>query len=94
MRFDLYNIDSYELIVKTHAENKLSRMDRSPPFCTAQFRNPDHNPDYTALNPSFKIIKKSKNYYDLFLSVRPSQFNASFPISRPTYLFGKVKKLN
>ena len=60
VRFDLYNIDSYELIVKTHAENKLSRMDRSPPFCTAQFRNPDHNPDYTALNPSFKIIKKIK----------------------------------
>ena len=25
-------------------------------------------------------------------SVRPSQFNALFPIARPTHFFGKVKK--
>ena len=26
--------------------------------------------------------------------IRPSQFNASFPIARPTHFFGKVKKKN
>ena len=29
-----------------------------------------------------------------FALVTPSQFNASFPIARPTHFFGKVKKKN
>ena len=50
-------------------------MDWSSSLCTVQFKNAYHNPDHTALNPSFKIDcslfdvtkKKSKDYYSLFV---------------------------
>lgn len=66
-RFDLNNIDSYELIAK-HIQN------RSSPLCTI-LRNASYNPDHIALTPSFKIDcglsdvtkKKSKDYYSLYV---------------------------
>ena len=40
----------------------------------------------------YVMIHFSRSAAAQFRSLRPSQFNASFPIARPTHFFGKVKK--
>ena len=77
LRFDLNNIDSYELIAKQVEKTNFwewtgLRLDWSVPL---NLRNAYYNPDHIALNPSFKIDcglfdvtkKKSKDYYSLFV---------------------------
>jgi len=72
----LNNIDSYELIAKHRQKTNFvewTGLRHSLPF---DLRIAYHNPDHTALNPSFKIDcsglfdvtkKKSKDYYFLFV---------------------------
>ena len=79
MRFDLNNIDSYELIAK-HIQKtnflKWAGLRHSVPLV---LRNVYHNPDYTALNPSFKSdcglfdVTKKKSITP-FLSVKRLAF--------------------
>jgi len=75
LRFDLNNIDSHELIAKHIQKTNFlewTGLRHSVPF---DLRNAYLYPDYTALNPSFKIDcglfdvtkKKSKDYYSLFV---------------------------
>ena len=55
LRFDLNNIDSYELIAKHIQKTNFlewTGLRHSVPF---DLRIAYHNPDHTALNPSFKI---------------------------------------
>jgi len=55
LRFDLNNIDSYELVPK-HVQKptflEWTGLRHSVPL---NLTNANHNPDYAALNPSFKI---------------------------------------
>ena len=75
LRFDLNNIDSYELIAKHIQKTNFlewTGLRHSVPF---DLRNAYYNPDHTALNPSLKIDcgifdetkKISKDYYSLFV---------------------------
>jgi len=75
LRFDLNNIDSYELIAKHIQKTNFlewTGLCHSVPF---DLRNAYYNPDHTALNPSLKIDcgifdvtkKISKDYYSLFV---------------------------
>ena len=75
LRFDLNNIDSYELQAKyTEKTNVLewTGLRHSVPL---NLRNANYNPDLIVLNPSFKTDsglfdvtkKKSKDYYSLFV---------------------------
>ena len=85
LRFDLNNIDSYKLISK-HIPRKTNFLEwaglrHSVPLVLG---NAYHNPDHTALNPSFKIDcrvfdvtkKKSKDYYSLYVR---KKLKACFP---------------
>ena len=75
MRFDLNNIDSYEPIAKHKQKTNFLEWAGLCHSVTLVLRNAYHNPDHTALDPSFKIDcrlfdvtkKKSKDYYSLFV---------------------------
>ena len=73
--FDLNNIDSYELIAKHIQKTNFLEWTGLRHSVLLDLRNAYYNPDYIALNPSFKIDcdlfdvtkKKSKDYYSLFV---------------------------
>ena len=75
LRFNLNNIDSYELIAKHIQKTNFREWTGLPHSVPLNLRTAYHNPDHTALNPSFKIDcglfditkKKSKDYYSLFV---------------------------
>ena len=75
LRFDLNNIDSYELIAKHIQKTNFLEWAGLRYSVPLVLRSVYHNPDHTALNPSFKIDcglydvtkKKSKDYYSLFV---------------------------
>ena len=74
-RFDLNNIDCYELIAKHIPKTNFSEWIGLQHSVPLDLRNAYYNPDYTALNPSFKIDcdlfdvtkNRSKGYYSLFV---------------------------
>ena len=73
--FDFNNIDSYELIAKHIQKTNFLEWAGLRQSVPLVLRNAYHNPDHTALNPSFKIDcglfdvtkKKSKYHYSLFV---------------------------
>ena len=75
LRFDLNNIDSYELIAKDIQKRNVLEWIGLRHSVPLDPRIAYHTPDHTALNPSFKINcglfditkKKSKDYYSLFV---------------------------
>ena len=75
LRFDLNNIDSYELIAKHIQKTNFLEWTGLRHSVPLDLRIAYHNPDHTALSPSFKIDcglfditkKKSKDYYSLFV---------------------------
>ena len=75
LRFDLNNIDSYELIAKHIQKTNFLEWAGLRHSAQLVLRNVYHNLDHTALNPSFKIDcglfdvtkKKSKDYYSFFV---------------------------
>ena len=75
LRFDLNNIDSYEQIAKHIQKTNFLEWTGLRHSVPLDLRTAYHNPDHTALYPSFKIDcglfditkKKSKDYYSLFV---------------------------
>ena len=55
LRFDLNNIDSYELIAKHIQKTNFLEWTGLRHSVPLVLRNAYHNPDHTALNQSFKI---------------------------------------
>ena len=88
LRFDLNNIDSYALIAKRIQKTNFLEWTGLRHSVPLDLRNAYYNPDYIALNPSFKIDcdlfdvtkKKSKDYYFLFVRKKacfPTRENCS-----------------
>ena len=80
-RFDLNNIDSYELIAKHIQKTNFLEWTGLRHSALFDLRNAYHYPDHTALNPSFKIdcgffdvTKKKRKTITLFLSVKRLAF--------------------
>ena len=75
LRFDLNNIDSFELIAKHTQKTNFLEWTGLRHSVSLFLRNAYYNPDHTALNPSFEsdcglfdvTKKKSKDYYSLFV---------------------------
>ena len=75
LRFDLNNIDSYELITKHIQKTNFLEWTSLHHSVLLDLRTAYHDPDHTALNSSFKIDcglfditkSKSKDYYTLFV---------------------------
>ncbi|KAL9983202.1 hypothetical protein ACROYT_G005340 [Oculina patagonica] len=75
LRFDLDNIDSYELLAKHIEKTNFLEWTGLRLSVPPNLRNTNFVPDYAELNPSFKIDgclfdvtkKKSKDYYSLFV---------------------------
>ena len=75
LSFDLNNIDSYELQAKYIEKTNFLEWTGLPHSVPLNLRNANYNPDLIVLNPSFKTdsglfdvtIKKSKDYYSLFV---------------------------
>ena len=78
LHFDLNNINSYELIAKHIQKTNFLEWAGLRHSVPLVLRNVYHNPNHTALNPSFKIDwglfdvtkKKSKDYYSLFVRTK------------------------
>ena len=60
LRFDLNNIDSYELIAKHIQKTSFLEWTGLRHSVPLNLRNAVLNPDYTALNPCFEIKKRVK----------------------------------
>ena len=75
LRFDLNNIDSYELQAKYIEKTNFSEWTGLRHSIPLNLRNANYKPDPIVLNPSFKTDsglfdvtkKKSKDYYSLFV---------------------------